>query len=226
MILFANTLEHVLDLDGAVKNLSDICEDNGMLYIEVPDAESYANFEQVPYYYFDIEHINHFNEDALMNLLGRYEFSQKFAFRHEIDVSSKKYPMLGVVFEKKGKELGTVVKSLRLRESITRYISGASFDRINTLLAPYIDKGPVIVWGAGQFTARLLPSTSLSKCEIAYFVDKDPGKVGKNINGAPIKSPKDIKEKFPIVICSALFVDEIVREIAAMGLDNVVIPLI
>lgn len=225
VILFANTLEHVYDLHGAVKNLSEICEENGLLYVEVPDAASYADFPQVPYYYFDIEHINHFDENALQNLMRVYGFTSKSLFRYQIDVNTKKYPMLGVIFQKTANLPGSLVNSTRLTESIRHYLSGANFERINSILAPYIGSGPIIVWGAGQFAARLLAATRLAECEIAYFVDKDAGKVGRNINGKSIKLPSEIMENFPIILCSALFTDDMLKEISEMGLSNVVVPL-
>lgn len=60
-IILTHVLEHIYDLSAAIANLSSKLNENGILYIEVPDASRYSDLYFVPYYYIDCEHINHFN---------------------------------------------------------------------------------------------------------------------------------------------------------------------
>ena len=56
------------------RSLKKLLNPNGIIYIEVPDANRYSNYYVVPFYYFDCEHINHFDINSLKNLFEDNEF--------------------------------------------------------------------------------------------------------------------------------------------------------
>ncbi|HWR01104.1 MAG TPA: hypothetical protein VN371_04520 [Chlorobaculum sp.] len=64
---------------------------------------------------------------------------------------------------------------------------------------------PVVVWGAGSYTRRLLATTALSKGNLRYFVDNDGNKQGKELAGVPVLSPDSLSGfDGTIIIASAL----------------------
>ena len=76
----------------------------------------------------------------------------------------------------------------------------------------------VIVWGAGEYALRMLEDSSFSE-RVGFFVDSDPRKQGKKINGISVKLPSAIlEEKNPLIfIASIEFYRDIYKEILSMG---------
>jgi FlaA1/EpsC-like NDP-sugar epimerase len=87
-------------------------------------------------------------------------------------------------------------------------------------------QNPVVVWGAGNFTMRLLKDSVLNKCNIVAFIDNDSTKWGKTIKGISVYPPDKAKNfKGALVICSALGSDDILSQIKTMGAKNDIIVL-
>lgn len=78
----------------------------------------------------------------------------------------------------------------------------------------------VIVWGAGEYATRMLENKFFSG-QISFFVDSDPGKQGKKLNGVLVKSPDAIREEKEalIFIASIEFYRDIYKEILNMGIS-------
>ena len=89
-------------------------------------------------------------------------------------------------------------------------------------------KEKIVVWGAAAYASRLYKTSVLKKCNIIAFVDNDIKKQGlKFCDSVKIHSPKDILPEFkgPIIVCSAVYNNEIMREIYNMGINNSVVVL-
>ena len=86
---------------------------------------------------------------------------------------------------------------------------------------------PVLIWGAGTLTRRLLESTRLAEANIVAFVDSNPGLRGRRLAGRDTLSPAQIAGRHEtIVVCSKAFEREIVRTIRdQLHLTNQVILL-
>lgn len=229
-VILSHVLEHIVDLKGAMENLLLNLKAGGVLYIEVPDASRYDEYYVVPYYYFDCEHINHFDEYSLKNLASRSGLSYVDGGKKEIEVSdANTYPVVYGMYRKSGVEgmNSDYISNFETRESVVKYLQ-------RSLLAchwPGIEEfvntqEEVIVWGAGSFTLRLLANTSLDKCNIIAFVDNDSKKHGSKIRGVPVYSPIAIKDyNCPVIVCSALHSGEIVKEMHAMALINRIVVI-
>ena len=78
----------------------------------------------------------------------------------------------------------------------------------------------VIVWGASEYATRMLENKFFSG-QISFFVDSDPGKQGKKVNGVLVKSPDAIIEEKDalIFIASIQFYRDIYKEILNMGIS-------
>jgi SAM-dependent methyltransferase len=86
---------------------------------------------------------------------------------------------------------------------------------------------PLLVWGAGALTRRLLASTALAHANIAAFVDSSLHLQGTELAGRKVLSPTQLTgHKEPILICSVAFEQEITRTIRhRLNLPNRVITL-
>ena len=218
-LIISHVMEHIRDLSEAAKNLSSLVTEDGLIYIEVPDASNYHNYFFVPYYYFDCEHINHLNITALKNLFLSQSFECVYFEEKSIVVSDdKSYPVLRTVFKKvKSNTANTLSeKDARVESSINSYIDLSKQHSENNELNELVKHNePILVWGAGMYTLRLLEDGLLDKCNIISFIDKDSNKQGNKINNISIASPDVIKmhAKTPIIIASAIHGKAIKSEI-------------
>ena len=229
-IILSHVLEHVCDLQTAIKNLFLSIKNGGLLYIEVPDASRYSDYYIVPYYYFDGEHVNHFDEHSLQNLTSQNGFEQVFHAKKEIPVSEKKgYPAVYGFYRKVGRNSSTqtIIPDFKVRDNVIKHIERSRMaDRWPELDELVCSQEEIIVWGAGFFTLRLLGNTPLSKCNIIAFLDNDFKKQGLKLKNVTVYPPAVLREhKAPIIIASALFSDEIIKQIKEMGINNKIIVM-
>ena len=57
-------------------------------------------------------------------------------------------------------------------------------DRIRQTIDEILDRGePIVVWGVGTHTLRLLATSRLKNAKIAAFVDSNPRYQGKTVQG-------------------------------------------
>lgn len=84
LVIISHVFEHLYDVSKAVSMISEFLNKDGLVYIETPNAAQYGDHFVVPYYYFDVEHINHFTNVSLMNLFCNNHLAmwipQKFKF--------------------------------------------------------------------------------------------------------------------------------------------------
>jgi 2-polyprenyl-3-methyl-5-hydroxy-6-metoxy-1,4-benzoquinol methylase len=222
-IILSHVMEHIRDLDQAMENIKALLSDNGTVYIEVPNAEEYDNYFIVPYYYFDCEHINHFDEQALINLSSNYGLEFIGSVKKAMHLSeSDDYPAIGVFMKKTGKKLPKEQKKSKVKEHILNFVKMSKEKDTNKLLNRFVDsKEKVLIWGAGQFTSRLFEDTDLKKCNIMAIFDNDSVKQGKKMNGIKILNPTELGNfPYPILICSALHNEEIAADLKRAGYKN------
>jgi hypothetical protein len=81
---------------------------------------------------------------------------------------------------------------------------------------------PIIVWGSGNTTWRLLESTVLGKCNIEAFVDSDVKKQSTFLLGKRVLAPHYLykSECKHIVVCSVDASEEIMQQLNSMEIDR------
>lgn len=101
--------------------------------------------------------------------------------------------------------------------------------KVNLIIDKLAEGGEeIIIWGAGNYTSRLLAASNLSKCNIVMLVDKDIHKQETRLSGKPVCAPYTIlnMQKRPkILVAAAVFHDEIIAEIKNMVISNKVVVL-
>jgi len=210
LIILSHVLEHVLDLAEATSSLRELLSPGGLVYVEVPDATRYVDCLVAPFQDFNTEHINHFNPAALSNLMAAHGFAAVAEGTKTIEAAGgSPYPACFGFFRCLG--AGAQQTSWRhapeFFSAISRYIecSAAMLGDIDAKLAA-LPAGPVIVWGAGQLTLKLLVETRLGAVDIAAFTDGNPLHHGKTLRNQIIVAPERLRDlpPHPIVVGSLM----------------------
>jgi SAM-dependent methyltransferase len=228
-IVLSGVLEHLRDLHGALKDLVPLLKTNGVLYVEVPDASSYADYLYSPFQDFNTEHINHFSLSSLRRLVRRFGLGPVFAGRKSIRSSATSfYPDMYGVFRADSDGAGEdsaddLTSRIKLYIAASRQMMSEISERLDLELA---GSDGVIVWGVGQLTMKLLKDLPLARSKIVAFVDSSPVNRGRILRGVRITGPESLREMpHPIVIASLLHQSEITQQIRSMGLTNRLILL-
>jgi len=215
IVLFLAVLEHIRDLHQTLETLNAIIATNGMLIISVPDMAAPTSGE-FPYQEFSREHINYFTEVSFSNLMLNYGLNMVF--------SKKERGELVGFFRKKS---NNIQKDTNGEQKIQHYIEQSKKyeDEIYANLLRYSDI-PIIVWGLGTFTQRLLVKNILKN--IVVMVDSNPQYAGKKYNNIDIIPPSELeKYKEPILLAvSPRYVEAVIHTIRyKMKLENELVML-
>lgn len=221
-VILSHVLEHVFDVKSAMSAIHSILVDRGIVYIEVPNAVRYVDYYNVPFYYFDPEHINHFSETSLMSLANNNAFEVVNGGEKEIVLSEQfSYPAIYAVIRKCAHNKKNIYCH-ELKKKIADYIQESHKDRkLDKIDRYYYTQQPLIVWGAGSYSQRLFATTKLAKCNIISIVDNDKRKQGLLINNILVESPEVLYRKIgTILISAAVYAHEIQADIKAMHLAH------
>lgn len=148
LVILSHVLEHLLEF-SPLAWLRDLLADDGMLYVEVPDALRYELRPRLEYlYYLDRLHVNHFTPQAMATLGARFGFEltgqleRDFTYR-----DGRPYPAVGVFFRNGTSHAD--VHSPDLRAGLDRYLANERH-RFGDLSKELNQHPGVLVWGAGD----------------------------------------------------------------------------
>ncbi len=222
-------LEHIMDLNGTIMQLRKIVEDEGYLYLSVPNVDGFCDTDNAPFQEFSTEHINYFSLETLTSLLKKHGF---LLVGHQIN-TNEKYSELEAVFKKTDMpvnyEFISYAADSESVEKLRVYISNSEKieEKIISKLNEYAEnQKPVIIWGMGVHTLRELAVGSLGKCNIKMFVDSNLHYQGKEYKGIKVCAPNDIDSQDTIII-SSYHSQEAIKRYArdVLKLDNEIVCL-
>jgi len=217
VIVLSAVLEHLCDPTSVLHDTRDALVEDGAVFVEVPDVTGFAECACAPFQQFSTEHINFFSSQSLENLLAAAGFEAITVERHSYEWSSStREPVLLAVFRKSA-ATRPPVQDNTTRRSLFEYIAVCECidHRIRQRLRELAETGrPVLVWGTGAHTLRLLQTGGLDGIDIAGFIDSDVNYQGKLLRGAPVLSPSSVAGRGePILISSGTVHHEIAQQI-------------
>ena len=232
-MILTGVLEHVRDLGATLPRLGNMLSANGQIYVAVPDASQFAQGEDAPYQEFSVEHINFFGPTSLANLMHAHDFSQMFCQQRLQENNYRTTtPVIDAIYEKNMVRSSgvSIAPDVQTEPGLVAYIDQSrQFDNhIRRIIDDIASSGrPIIVWGTGAHTLRLLATSRLAQANIRAFVDSNLRYQGKQLNGLPIIAPVDLKDRTDaIFISSRGFQSEIERQIRDdLRLRNEIIKL-
>jgi SAM-dependent methyltransferase len=228
-VILIGVLEHVEDLRGALKHVRDVLSPAGRVYAEVPDAANLAGRPDAPYQEFSTEHINFFSRASLANLFQVTGFELLMtgeSVRQQHDNTTT--PAAFGVF-RKAESVAQLTRDEVTERGLRRYIEeSAAVEAHVRIEIGNLSRGePLIVWGTGTHTQRLLAAGAFRDVRIAAFVDSNPKYHGRQLHGIPVIGPSSLAErKERILISTRGYQSEIEDQIRRqLGLDNEIILL-
>jgi len=228
-VILSHVLEHVADLRAAMANALSLLAPGGCMYVEVPDATRYTDFLYAPFQDFNTEHINHFSQATLRNLMtaaGTTPAAEAVKTIHSSATSL--YPALWGFFVR-GSGTRASVSLDHLVGGIRTYIDASRrmMCEIRTRAAQGLaDTEEVVIWGTGQLAMKVLVPEVLGRTSIVACVDANPINHGRRFHGAATVAPEAIRgTRSPILITSLLHQTDIQGRIRALGVPNRVITL-
>lgn len=232
-IAFLNhTLEHFTDVAAVVENALYMLKENGILFIEVPDIEGYANYDEVPYFYLTYEHITHMSKITLENISKIYglKLLKMDKYLKGNGKNGGVYPSIYAVYQKGGQVEPFIYDTIG-QTMIEKYLEKCHKEIHSTMEEYRRSNEPLILWGVGASTAQLL-SSAMDGCNIVALVDSNPNRQGivYQINGQTLTiiSPDMAKERGQedtILILPVMYKDAIQKQIREMGFQNKIVAL-
>jgi SAM-dependent methyltransferase len=229
--ILVGVLEHVRDLDTAMRQLASLVAPGGIVYVEVPDVLEFWRWPNAPFQDFSIEHINFFSPRSLANLFARYGFSSVFTEQNSRQQAYRTVMSnVSAAFQKRGDTSEPLLPDRDSKPALTRYIEQCTAEeesirsQIDRLVA---SRRSVVVWGVGTNATRLLTTTRLAEANIAYFVDSNSKYHGKSVAGHRVESPDVLRQgNEPVLILSRVFQQEISEQVRALvGSDREILTL-
>ena len=227
-VTLSGVLEHLRDVSEAVRAAQAMLVPDGTLFVFVPDVSRYARFDSIPFDYFNVEHINHFDEVSLINLGLVHGLRVVQLVKTEVTLAGTRQPMVHCAFRNDPARVSDWRTSSE--DAVREYVAqtgrtGGVAGVIGELCA---SGDPVVVWGAGNYTSRLLASSELGTCNILCFADNDRHKQGKTLFGLPVVAPSELQRVDPaatVLVAVAVFHEDIVAEAQALGLPHRIVVL-
>lgn len=225
-IVLSHVLEHVADLHTVMLAVSALAASGGSIYLETPNAARYADYPYVPYYFFDSEHINHFDPRQLAVLGARFGLNEDTTGERVLEVAPGKfYPAAWAWLRKDAMAVTTwpSTANTELAAAVGRYVANCKAAPDYPALRRLAREGmPIIVWGAGSFAQRLFGLGALDTCRIVAIVDRDRNKQGLSFASRYVEAPEAALANHPdatILILAAVHGEDITREIRALNRD-------
>ncbi|MFH0933807.1 MAG: hypothetical protein V1879_01235, partial [Pseudomonadota bacterium] len=176
------------------------------------------------FYFFDSEHINHFDRASLENLARASGFQVLQTASKTLTLQGgHAYPAAFALLSATGMP-EPIVPDDTARLAVTDYVTqSAHAGSLPAALRQVLAQGrPIALWGAGSQAQRLLLDEAMRKAHIVAVVDGDRNKQGSRFAGCTVTSPvtglKDLPQDCLVVIAAALVAEQIMAEYHALGL--------
>lgn len=203
-LILSHVLEHIYDLNGFINNVSENINDDGFLYIEIPNADFYEEIKNIcPLQEVNIEHINFFSKYAINKLLINNGFYCVCLEDDYFILKESKYFVIRGIFKKNINN-----------KSFEKYIDYGS----NVLQSYNFDSlkiyENIYIYGCGQLLFKIFDSIKYN-CNIINIIDDNYCYFDKNINNVNIINYEKFKEKCKDgdnVLLTTMIYDEIIKK--------------
>jgi hypothetical protein len=188
LIYSCHTLEHFRKPDENIKWIFDNLNDEGYLYLEVPNLEFIDNLFNIDEYFYDM-HLSYFDILTLTNFLERSKFRiiAKKINKGSIAVLCKKSSSSYSVFQNRYEENKNLIQSYKLNIEKNRNILIENKNKVNSFLTP---KNSAI-FGCGRILDFLIKYCliDISNC---FLIDNFLSEATESLYGVKLNKFSDL----------------------------------
>jgi len=217
LAMLTGVLEHLCDVDASLKLILGLLKPGGQIYIEVPDATHYTEWFSAPYQFFSMEHVNYFSPLSLANLMLRLGLKAEFVERvpRWLGPNAAEPAIAGLFRRDPHAHKNILDFDWETEAALKAYIctSARLEERIHLLIDEIVrSQVPLVVWGTGTHTLRLLETSSLPKANLVAFLDSNLRYQGKRLNGIPILNPSDWRDPAATILISSHVAEKEIKD--------------
>lgn len=226
VVLLSSVLEHLPDPRAALDRVASLVAQDGLLFVQVPDAARFGVEMREPFLEFSIEHINYFTRESLEGLMARAGFVAVEVRPDVLRYNGTAYPALTSAWRRAASSAAPARSDIdSLRTYVTR--SRELLTRVDRALRPLAEsREEVVVWGAGSLAARLLATTAMGELNIVGVVDSNPSLHTQQLLGLPIAPPASLRgRRVTVLVASVVWGQAIVKTLEEFGYEGRIVSL-
>jgi SAM-dependent methyltransferase len=201
VVCFMAVLEHLPNLRADLLQVLEKLKLGCRVLVEVPAVEYFSAKNNEPFGEFSLEHIQFFTEISLSNLFKSLGWEVE-------KTESLALPLVGSgsifgLFRRSKCPTPNGSLDVDNGQALRHYVT-ESWSVLKTALQ-CIPKGPLLIYGAGSHSARLLPHLEkMPDVQIVAVVDSNPNLLDKKIGQWTIQSPSVIEAspELPVLVSS------------------------
>lgn len=230
LVMLVGVVEHVRDIRSALLAVRGLLAAEGLVFVEVPDTQGFADWPGPPFQEFSVEHVNFLTARSTVSLMAGCGFSSVFCERTAREwAPGSTAPVVYGLFRRTDTELPPVPDESG-RAGIERYVGECGREEAAVaarLAAQRGDGERICVWGAGTHTQRLIAAGILDPADVVLIADANAHYHGRSLCGVPVVAPGELAAHGePILVSTRAYQREIVARIRGeLGLSNRLITL-
>ncbi|WP_337211082.1 class I SAM-dependent methyltransferase [Campylobacter molothri] len=217
-IIFRHLLEHINTPLDFLQNVVNLLENNGIIYVEVPNFSKSVQYSR----FYDIynDHCGYYSKNTIINIM------LKFNFVLLQDIILHNGDILGLIFKKEAFKLQHAPYPIELFNNITENFN-FNIQKLNISLTKYNSIG---IYGAGSQGCSLPCFIDQINCiKIKKCFDLDKRKQGMYLQNSSIiiQEPniENLKDVEIIVIAAPLYEKEIIKSLREKGYKGDIIAI-
>lgn len=203
-LILSHVLEHIYDISNFIDEISTNIKDNGLLYIEVPNAEYYDKITDIcPLQEINIEHINFFSKHSLNKLLMKHNYCPISLKDDFFIIKQSKYYVIRGLFKKNC-----------TNDSFKNYLETGYKKILDYNFVALQKYKKIYVYGCGQFLFKIFKNIT-SNTNIINIIDDNPCYTSKNLDNIEIidyEKYKEISNENDIVLLTSIIHDNTLKD--------------
>ena len=199
-LILSHVLEHIYDIDKFIETISLNITDNGLLYIEIPNAEYYDKITDIcPLQEINLEHINFFSKYALNKLLMKHNYYAVSLIDDFFMLKESKYYVIRGIFAK--------------NKSFKKYLDDGSEKISNYNFSNLQRYKNIYVYGCGQFLFKIFDEIQ-KNCNIINIIDDNLCYLNKKLENTQIINYdlyKEMANDEDVILLTSLIHDQTLK---------------
>ncbi|MBF0230152.1 MAG: class I SAM-dependent methyltransferase [Desulfamplus sp.] len=222
-VVFSHILEHVIYPVDLLNTILQYSNRDTLIYIEVPDAESYILPKIIHWQKMYFEHLSHFKKNNIAELLkyvGIEIIQEGLTNFSELQKDNHCIYIIGRFAEKSKKErqplfFGYKYENILLHPDI-------SFDNIPK------DDRPLALWGVSQYSMLLFGFRKDLLWRVIRLFDSSPAKIGRKIKGIIVEHSNNLdslSDEYIFLLPKSNYIFEMRNQLSAIGFKGLMIEV-